>query len=156
MCKGRALTTALLLLGCICFGSVSDPNGCSKSDVADPCDLEPAIQKWTVWHFWQVLQPGMGKDRVIELLGEPIEKESTDVACVWYYQQAPLKLESGIIQRPKFGFLNFVKTTVGGQEMMLLKTWKEPNWNFIRSYSAQEYQQEIHQQEYHDRISAER
>lgn len=143
MYKGRGLAAGFLFLVLSCWCAASDPNTHAAPAVSDPCDLSPKIQKWTVWHFWQMLQPAMSKEVVLEMLGEPLEKESTDIACIWYYQELPVRLENGVIQRPKFGFLNFTKTTAGGQEKMLLKLWKQPDWNQVRGYSAQEYQMEL-------------
>lgn len=139
MANRRALVAGFFVLaaGFVC---ASDPNLPSRPVSTEPAATEPTIQRWMVWNFWQTLQPGMSKEKVVELLGEPLEKESTDTACVWYYQQAPQKLASGVIQRPHSGFINFRKTLSGGQELMLLKTWKEPNWNEVAGYSLEQFQ----------------
>lgn len=57
---------------------------------------ETIIQRRQIWHFWQMLQVGLSAEKVTELIGEPLEKETSETACIWYYQQAPQRLPSGL------------------------------------------------------------
>ena len=137
----RSITAGFLFLVFSCLCTASDPNACSSaSSVADPCLPEPTIQRWMVWNYWQMLQAGMSSENVVAMLGEPLARESTETACVWYYQQAPQKLESGVIQRPHFGLLTFKISALGGKETMVLRTWRTPNWNEVRGYSAVQFE----------------
>lgn len=141
--KGVFVLWGLVLL---CEGGMvwaSEPNQPAPTAPTFKTELlpdEPLIQRRQVWHFWQMLQVGMTADKVTELLGEPLEKESSETACVWYYHQTPQRLPSGQIQRPRFGFLNFKKTALGGQEQLLLKTWRQPDWNQLPAYSAEQFE----------------
>ncbi len=140
--KGRIWTVIVLWLaaGCLCAAAGLDAS--AEASAEDLCEQKPTIERWMVWDFWQALQPGMDKDRVAELLGEPLERETTETACVWYYQQAPQQSAVGIIQRPRFGLLNFKIASAAGREVMVLRTWKMPDWNEVRGYSAAQFEAE--------------
>jgi outer membrane protein assembly factor BamE (lipoprotein component of BamABCDE complex) len=140
MANRRVAAIGFMVCLFVAVCGASDPNQVSQPVSTEPAAAETTIQPWMVWNFWQMLQPGMSKDKVVELFGDPLEKESTETACVWYYQQAPQHLASGVVQRPRTGFLNFRKTLSGGQELMLLKTWKEPDWNQVGGYSLEQFQ----------------
>lgn len=130
----------LVLLGGMKSSLASEPNQPVPTFETEILPDEPLIQRRQVWHFWQMLQVGLSPEKVIELLGEPLEKESSETACIWYYQQTPQRLPSGQIQRPRYGFLNFRKVSVGGKEQLLLKLWRQPDWNQMPAYSAEQFE----------------
>ena len=64
------------------------------------------ISQWQVQDYWTKLEPRMTEQVVIELLGDPLEKEIHDSRQVWYYQQTPRREGDKIISRPRHGLLS--------------------------------------------------
>ena len=77
----------------------------------------------------------MTEQVVIELLGEPLEKETLTGSQVWYYQEAPQYEADKIVDRPRYGFLMF-KTS--GDNSILYK-WQEPDWAITAPHTEAQY-----------------
>ena len=103
---------------------------------------ESVIEKWMVGMFWKQLQTKMTPEMVTDLLGEPLEKEESSLICVWYYQNRPVKLEGGAIQRPRCGLVTFKKVQLGEQAAYAVKAWKEPNWYETPCFTTMQFKQQ--------------
>jgi hypothetical protein len=77
----------------------------------------------------------MTDSQVLDLLGQPLESKSADSACVWCYQEAPVREGDRIIRRPRSGLLRFRKGIAEDREALLLISWIEPNWENFQSHT---------------------
>ena len=101
---------------------------------------EDAISQWTVKDFWGQLQEKMTEAQALELLGRPLDRESTDTACVWYYQEAPVREGDQVIRRPRSGLLRFRRGITEGREALLLISWTEPDWEKVQAHTLAQWQ----------------
>lgn len=93
------------------------------------------IEKWTVWNYWQMLTPKMTEQVVVEILGEPLEKEFIKNYQIWYYQQVPKKEGEKIISRPQSGCLRFRKV----DSAYFLYESKSPDWTVTAPHTEAQY-----------------
>ena len=94
-----------------------------------------SIEKWQVQDYWQKLTPRMTEVVVIDLLGEPLEKETVNDTQIWYYQEAPKREGDTIIDRPRDGILRF---RVNGSACLLFD-WKEQDWTTTTPHTEAQY-----------------
>lgn len=149
MAKGRYVVLALIAWGLAghtlsAFSEIqapeTDPNAPLEipTSVSSPVDEEFTILPWMVLDHWRRMSTKMTPEQILEMLGEPREKEESSTMCVWYYQDVPTKLETGAIQRPRHGLVTLKKLVSGG-ESLVVKSWKEPNWYEVPCFRLLQY-----------------
>ncbi|MCK4958824.1 MAG: hypothetical protein KAT00_05480 [Planctomycetes bacterium] len=90
---------------------------------------------WASQQLWrEKLCPRMTDSTVFNLLGEPVDKETTPSAMIWYYHECPKRVDGKVTYRPVRGIVRFrlVKVDAGGQRLnnpyFAVVDWREPDW----------------------------
>ena len=94
-----------------------------------------SIEKWQVQDYWGKLEVKMTEQVVIDLLGQPQDKETINNNLIWYYPEIIARQGDAILSRPEHGFVRL--KLIDGKS--LLHSWKVPNWEEVFSYTEQEY-----------------
>ncbi len=64
--------------------------------------------KWTSVDNWRLkLEPYMTTPQVRLLLGEPIDREVSRLAQIWYYEKGPTREAGKVVKRPTSGIVRF-------------------------------------------------
>lgn len=103
---------------------------------------EPAVELWMVASQWKRLREQMSPQEVVDLLGLPKFKEESPTVCTWYYQDVPVLLDSGAVQRPRLGLVTLKRLILDGRECHTVRSWKEPNWIETPERSLAEYRRQ--------------
>jgi hypothetical protein len=102
------------------------------------------IQQWQVQDYWGTLEVKMTEAVVLDLLGEPREKETVKNCQIWYYQAVPQRADDAAVSRPESGFVRFRMN----DSACLLFDWRVPNWTITspkteRQYLAEQRRREV-------------
>ncbi len=70
--------------------------------------IATAQPKWTDAEVWRLkLQPYMTVRQVQSLLGDPVDREVSKIAQIWYYEKGPVREGGRVIERPTTGIVRF-------------------------------------------------
>ncbi len=93
--------------------------------------------KWTNVDNWRLkLEPYMTTHQVRLLLGEPIDREVSPLAQIWYYEKGPTRQAGKVVERPTRGIVRFerqkavVRTnrTPPAAPTFVVVSFAEPDW----------------------------
>lgn len=112
---------------------------CLVTAVADP-------PKWAEPQAWRLrLQKYMTPVEVQTILGDPIDREVSNIAMIWYYQQGPTRVESKVTQRPKIGTVKFNLINIRNRlipPVYAVTDFTEPDWDNIPDFPDEPQQPE--------------
>ena len=101
--------------------------------------MATAQPKWTDAEAWRLkLQPNMTARQVQLLLGEPVDREVSQIAQIWYYEKAPVREGGKVVDRPTTGIVRFRLVKVDPttkrrlrQPVFVVGKFAEPDWSNI-------------------------
>ncbi len=101
------------------------------------CSAASAQQpKWTNVENWRLkLEPYMTTSRVRLLLGDPIDREVSRLAQIWYYEKGPTREAGKVVKRPTSGIVRFERqktvprtNRTPSQPTFIVISFTEPDW----------------------------
>jgi len=93
--------------------------------------------KWTDARNWRLkLEPYMTTRQVRLLLGEPIDREVSTIAQIWYYEKGPTRQAGKVVKRPNRGIVRFERQktiprtnrTPAPAPTFVVVSFTEPDW----------------------------
>ena len=94
------------------------------------------VPKWTNVDNWRLkLNPYMTTRQVKLLLGEPIDREVSTIAQIWYYEKGPTRQDGKVVKRPTRGIVRFARQKTVGRTnrtppapTFVVVSFTEPDW----------------------------
>ncbi len=101
--------------------------------------LASAQPKWTDAEAWRLkLQPHMTMRQVQFLLGDPVDREVSTIAQVWYCEKGPVREGGKVVERPTTGFVRFHLVKLDPvtkrrlrQPVFVVGKFAEPDWSNV-------------------------
>lgn len=104
-------------------------NTCLMTASADP-------PKWTNPQNWRLqLQQNMTAFQVQSILGDPADREISNIAMIWYYQDTPTRVNGKVTERPKQGTVKFSINKVW--RVYAVSKFTEPDWDRVSEFEVE-------------------